>query len=534
MARQAQRTAVPIVVLISFILGLEGLAMAADTPAPKASSMVSDRSWGEAQLGLRQTVSDWIHAALARQKPIPFQGGHDELNYMASWPRFWLLTGDETVISFLREMRNQLMAWPGLQHGFYAKIGWMDIEHSVENWTEFVTALARADPTDATTLRCLEDVAHHLGNWEPGVPEWFDWKRGCFRSEYIATTEVRDHPPDDYCTYWDARAVELGLTVYDLTGQKRYLDLAHAFASAWADEMQRGPDLGCTVLLPVTDREQIKKLYGDYPEKLHQFEKGWLWEITSHLLHVYTLTKDEKLARAALKVIELTPGFHNPRYYAAYEQATGDKRFAEQLKSDSEARPPDLEALLAVPLPTILLLEGTGPYPERKYAFRTEAGELRDYKGPGSQSLLRAAAQADDGRLAARAYDLAARELALAAGTLRDGREHGCNGRFIHGAGGEAVAVLCSGAGLGTITYRHDGKPGLAAKVAATLLNQKDGRAVYLYNGADKPIGARLTPGPGPGKWAVETFTKAASGEVALAAHSVARLPLKPPPTPGG
>lgn len=503
--------------------------MAADTPTPQAVSMVSDRSWGEAQLALRKTVADWIRAAITRQKPVPFRGEHDELNYMSSWPRFWLLTGDEKIIAHLREMRDQLMAWPGLHHGFYAKIAWMDIEHSVENWTVFVTELAKAEPADETTLRCLEDVAHHLGNWEPGVPEWFDWRRGCFRSEYVATTEVRDRPPDDYCTYWDARAVELGLTVYGRTGQKRYLELAHAFAGAWADEILRGPDLGYTVLLPVTDREQVKKVYGDYPENLRQFEKGWLWEITNHLLHVYTLTKDEKLARAALKAIELTPSLQTPANHAAYERATGNKCSTEKPGPSANPQPADIDALLAMPMPTILMLEGTGPYPERKYALRTEAGELRDCKGPSPQSLLQAAAQSGDGRLTARAHELAARKLSLATGTLRDGREHGCNGRFIHGAGGEAVGFLCSAAGLDTITHRHDGKPGLAEKVAAVLLKHEGAPALYLYNGTDKPLGATLTPGQTPGQWGLETRVDTAGCQVTLAPQSVARLALGAP-----
>ncbi len=43
--------------------------------------------------------------------------------------------------------------------------------------------------------------------------------------------------------------------------------------------------------------------------------------------------------------------------------------------------------------------------------------------------------------------NLAARELHLAATTLRDGREHGCNGRYVHGAGGMAVRVFAAASG---------------------------------------------------------------------------------------
>ena len=411
-------------------------------------------AWKEACDQLAEEIGRWISGAIRRNEPIPFQGGHDECNYTATWPQFSTITGDEAPIAFCKKLRDQLIAWPELHHGFYPDAKW-DIEHSVENWTVFMTSMAEADPGDDVTASCIEDVAHHLGNWADGCPEWFDWERRRFVSEWVGTREVRDEPPYDFSTYWDARASELALTMYDLRGDERYLEFAVTFAGGWAEHMLAQEGLGYWLMLDAdtSDREGFKEQYEEYPEDFHARNIGWIREVMRHMLHVYSRVGGDELVDASLKIIALAPGAMEaagrprstyPEWQKAYQEATGDLRFAEEVEKADQAACAAARDALSQPLPEIVMLEGLAPYPTRLYAYRDERGGLHQLEGPGPQALMEAWKLTGEEELGVRAMQLAARQLHLAATTLRDGREHGCNGRYIHGAGGEAMRVFAA------------------------------------------------------------------------------------------
>ncbi len=411
-------------------------------------------AWVEAYDRLAEEISRWIAGAIRRQKDLPFAGGHDECNYTATWPAFSAITGDPEPMAFCQGLRDQLLAWPEFYHGFYPDAKW-DIEHSVENWTVFMVALAQADPGDEVTAAGIEDVVHHLGNWADGVPDWFDWERKRFVSEYVGTRAVRDEPPWDFSTYWDARASELALAYYDLRGDERYLEFAIAFATGWAEHILAQEGLGYWLMLDadIDDREGFKAAYGEYPEAFHARNIGWLPEVMRHMLHVYSRVGGEALKDAALKTIELGPeAIARDRGQAPdpwswmreYQARTGDERFAGEVEEGETALVAAARTAAEQPLPTIVMLEGLAPYPTRKYAWRDEAGELRELTGPGAGEMMDACTLSGDEALGVRAMALAARELHLAATTLRDGREHGCNGRWLHGAGSLAVRVFAA------------------------------------------------------------------------------------------
>lgn len=417
----------------------------------------------EARQRLQETIERWIKGAIRRQGPVVFSGGHDELNFAASWPRFARAIGDEETLAFCKRLRDQLINWPGLVHGFYPDASW-DIEHSVENWTVFVTSLSQADPDDSVTIECLEHVAHHLGNWEPGVPAWFDWEKQRFVSEHVGTEAVRDYPPYDYSTYWDARASELALTVFDLTGNKRYLEFAEAFARGWADHTLAQPGLGYWLMLDtdIQDRELFKRRYNEeYPEDFQSRNVNWMLECCRHLLHVYERTQVAELSRAARKMLELGPK-QSTRPLAAYDavkrdyqRITGDTCFTEEIASYEQALVEAAEQSLSEPLPQMVIL---AEVPKDKKWWTPAARRFQAYYGKDDaiiaskaltpSDLLTAASLSKDSRFSIRAIEQATKELALCDTTLRDGRDHGCDGRYLHGAGKQAVQIfLATGKG---------------------------------------------------------------------------------------
>lgn len=408
------------------------------------NDVLRSKTWQDARNQLAEEIARWIRDAMRRQEPIPFQGGHDECNYAATWPGFAAIVDDPKPLRFCRTLRDQLIAWPELVHGFYPDAKW-DIEHSVENWTVFMTHLAHADPEDQLTVDCLDDVAHHLGNWVDGIPAWFDWGKRRFVSEWVGTREVRDRPPHDFSTYWDARASELALTMLDLRGGERYLEFAVAFAGGWADHILAQPGLGYWLMLDAdtTDVEGFKAEYGAAPDEFHARNVGWIFECMQHMLRVYERAGGENLAEASRKIVELAPSYR-AGMKKCYQEATGDMRYAADVAAEDKTAVVEAQTAAAQPLPEILLLDGLAPYPRRGYACRRSDGSLCELTGPGPLQIMGAWQLTGDEQLGIAAMQLAGRQLHLAATTLRDGREHGCNGRFVHGAGSEAVQVFVS------------------------------------------------------------------------------------------
>ena len=397
--------------------------------------------YSRAQAALLEQIESWIRAAMRRQEDLPFEGGHDEVNYTAPWAQVFLITGDQITLKFMRGLRDQIIDYPGLYHGFYPDGAW-DIEHSVENWTVFMSELARAIPDDDRTLDAIEHVVHHVGNWEDGVPDWYDWDAHRFRSEYLGTRVVKDQPPHDYSTYWDARLAELALTYYELRGEERYLEWAVDYGEGWLGLIMAGEDTGPWVWLPISDREETTRLYGEYPEDLHTRNVGWIWEIMRYFGHVYKLTQQERFRDGARKIIDQhSEGME--RWVASYQECSGDMHYAGEVRRIELATAERCRQALDEPLPDILLLEGVETYPTRKYGYRGAAGAIQE-SSVTPQDLVVAHKATGEPQLAVRAMDQARVELLMADRTLRDGREHGCNGRFVHAAGRTAVDVLCA------------------------------------------------------------------------------------------
>ena len=385
----------------------------------------------KARSALQNEIETWIHSAIRRQEHLPFQGGHDEANYAASWVRVYLINGDEQILKFLRQLRDQIIDYPAFYHGFYPSAD-MDIEHSVENWTGFMSELARAIPDDDRAVGAIEHVMHHVGNWEKGVPEWYDWERRAFCSEYVGTREVKDYPPYDYDTYWNARAGKLALELYALRSDERYLEWAVDYGLGWEAEIMAAEDTGHWLRLPVSDREEIRRLYGDYPENLHTRNVHWIGELMGYFEHLHQATNDARFLEAARKIAEQKS---IPMRIPAGE-VTSDSA-----KRDGAGIVTKAKAMLNEPLPSVLLLEGATPYPTRAYAYRDEQDALKDcvVEVP---VLLQSFGITGDEAFAIRAMDQARLELFMAGRSLRDGREHGCCGRLLHAAGRQAVDVL--------------------------------------------------------------------------------------------
>ncbi len=129
--------------------------------------------WVAAEQKLRTEVDNWITGAIFRQKGVPWRGIHDEANYTAQWPNYYLLSGKNEIREFLYELRDSYIAWSSQNeyHGFRPDARDY-VTHTFENHGFFITSLCNMEPDNQVNNALIEDVAHHIGNWVDGIPDW--------------------------------------------------------------------------------------------------------------------------------------------------------------------------------------------------------------------------------------------------------------------------------------------------------------------------------------------------------------------------
>ena len=463
--------------------------------------------WAVNELRLRREVEAWIREAIRRQQPVPWRGGHDEGTFASSWVGYYLLTGDRECLQFLYWLRDTFLEWSrkNQYHGYY-RTG--EIHHQTETYNDFLGHLWRAEKTDVN-VAVLEDAAHHVGNWIKGIPEWYNWEKHRFRSWWLGTCDVKDYPPYDFETCDHFRPMRMVINTYLATGNERYLELARDYSDRWCKLILESKEAMPTVLYPTEDPEEITRLYGQYlsgdrtriisfKEELPRYLAGGLLDT---LLDLYALTGEKRYIEASVKALDqLCVLFGQPpTIVERYRNLTGDNRYDEMVMNS-------IRMFGEKSLPTILMIEGEGVEQVRtRYAYRAEDGTVKEHSGSSSHHLLLGYHISGDEKLLNKAMMLAQRRLMLARSFIRDGREHGCDGRYLHGAGAEAAFVLCSatlgwyslcGSYLPQVQYfRERRMPGLSGGVAALLEpTSRDEKSILLYNSLDKDevIGIRV------------------------------------------
>ena len=467
--------------------------------------------WAAAQLRLRRAVGGWIAASMERQGRVPWQGGHDEGSFVASWFGYYLLTGDRGVLGFLRWLGDGFLGWgqTGLVHGYYPE---GEVHHQPENFIFFLSRLWHVDP-DPRAAWALADAAHHAGNWVEDIPPWYDWERRRFRSWRLGTSEVASHPPHDIEHPDHFRIIQTALCAYRATADERYLELASDFCGRWASEILGDGPLPAVRLftenVPEAYPSGLREAADASPEQRLELHIGA--GTVDVLLDLFRLTGDENLPAAVRKILasgldHLAEPYSHPFAGALrrYRMDTGDTSLDGEIAARVRASG-DAEAGMLVAPPR-------GPHPmgvgrrrdQVRWLLSEDGSRWRPEERPSPPALVLAYDVTGDEGLASQALTLAAERMELTA-ALRDGRTHGC-------AGGTASAVASGhgrNAGIGEVTgvlyplalgarrqfgaddpqvvFFCDGTPGLPETCAA-LWRHAEAPALKLCNCGDHPV----------------------------------------------
>jgi hypothetical protein len=486
--------------------------------------------WGKSQLALRAAIKGWIDKAIDRHQNTPWRGIHDEANFTCTWCDYYLFSGQRAVRDFLRGFRDAYLAWSkeNEYHGFHAD-STDSVTHTFENAEGFISALAEMEPEDPVNLTLIEDIAHHVGNWVPGIPAWYDWDKHMLVSHFLGTKEVNTNPPYEFISYNHSRVAVLTLRTYLATGDKKYLDWCDDWASFWVDVILKSTDRIPVIHfhqdIPIAERKRL--IFARYQSETRYVDQYENWTGRSQkpmrfMLQLYSDSGNERLLEAVRRGIEIIEKVDGLGAVLAimemYQRVSGDTRYQEHIdRWYTQKLLPMLEK--TEPLPDIVLLNGIWRKGKlrlvRDFGYRDANGRIVEHSGPYTGALLRGWRYTGDTSYLARAMELAGRRLELTARGIRDGRDHGCEGSlYTHGEGGRAAGALYGPAGRRIFRYfRADGSLGLEDGVAviADPKAPADRPVLCFYNDNDAPRVVEVRA-----ESASETIVSAATGGKAV------------------
>jgi len=395
-------------------------------------------------------LAAWIDGCIARHADAPINPGdtgHDQLTYTTSWATVIRHRGHAPALAFMKRQRDRLrdhMVATGFwHHGYWCE---QEAHHGTEHFELFLGTLLSLDPDDPETLRQLTDAAEHFGNWVAGIPPFFDWDSGLFRSVYLGTRAVGDGPAAAINTPDHLRFVNIALLVFEHSAQQRYLDLAQAHGQRWANAITAGDYIPLALLPggPVYDfTDEQAEAYRGFAgaagivqaraiSAIDRAENLLASNGVEALLALWRHSGQDVYLEAVRRVLDvLVTQLHDPDAGAvsgvvrAYRDATGDGRYDDAVLTAAQQAMAGATSTVLSLHPDQRLGRGGGGVGKRADvpAWRVDHDAPRRV----SPVLLALAAQIEsDAELARQAVDLAHAHFQLATQSFRSGRHHGC------------------------------------------------------------------------------------------------------------
>jgi len=406
--------------------------------------MKSQPDWVCGLSALRNELAAWIEDSIVRQERVPYHGVHDEGSFTFSWDAYYFFTRDERVRRFLSWLRDGFAAWGDehFYHGFYPE---GEVHHQTEPFTHFIARFRTLDPQNDVAPRLLDHVAHHTGNWEPGVPPWYDWDRHALVSWKIGSRVVPTEPPHDYEEPDSIRPAMITLAAYAATKQQRYLDFCVDYGDKWARALLEEPYSRVAFWGSETGK------YEDRLTGAHEDDLAYSAElITSsgmidYLLDLHHLSGGDLYRQALERIMPLLVDVvADPRnavsagQLAKYRRLTGDPQFdADIVRRIRDAPPVECDGLAILDLRDdhqsrkagLILNTHIGHrFDQVRWGCRDGSRRMIETTEPTPAAWSLTWQITGNTAYAAHAMNRAAERVRIGRQTLDDGRDHGCAG----------------------------------------------------------------------------------------------------------
>jgi hypothetical protein len=268
--------------------------------------------WVRAQWDFLDAVDAYARAELAL--PPDYQvdsheaGGH----YRLLFPHFQVC-GDASILAGMEAVLAARRAWVhrSLFHGY---VDCDEVHHQPETFLFFQMPLMFLTK-EPGAVEAVVDFAHHVGNWVPEVPAWYDWESHGFRSTWLGTRAIRAFPPYDYQEANHLRFVAVAVAAFVATGEERYRELATDYASRWCGHIEElaaaGQPIACSILPAGALRKEMgdrvpdgkRRAEAEYPVFYQTVATNTACEIAGALLDIHRLTGDGRMLHAARALI---------------------------------------------------------------------------------------------------------------------------------------------------------------------------------------------------------------------------------------
>lgn len=293
------------------------LSLAAEGPLKHyrevIESLGTNPGWAKTQQAFLTMIDEYLSVELA--KPVDANisaheaGGQFRVAFAHQFVR-----GDEKVFSYMKEtmLSRKCYADDHLYHGY---VDCHEVHHEIENYIYFQNPLwYHKFPGMDVALASILDLAHHIGNWEPNVPEWYNWDKHEFVSNWLGTKGVRDYPPFDYQEGNHFRFVDVAQLAYLATKNPRYLELVEDYCCHWCDHIEnhaaKGEPIPCSILpqsASIIEAAKAGENVGtgsQYQIFYHLVADNTMYDIAGCLLDTYAVTGKERYLKCAEAMID--------------------------------------------------------------------------------------------------------------------------------------------------------------------------------------------------------------------------------------
>jgi hypothetical protein len=354
--------------------------------------------------------------------------------------------GDKEWLGYLKALIEARKKYTDANQ-FHGYVDCHEVHHEIETYLYFQMPLWYLKfPGAETAAMDILDTAEHTGNWVPGVPSWYDWKRCGFVSTFLGTRGVKNYPPYDYQEGNHFRFTDLAMAAYKISRDPRYMELLRSYADRWSAFIEKhapGQPIPCSILpdnaeVEALDRAGIdKNENGKYKIFYQLVSSNTMYDIVSGLLDIWRETREDRYMAAAEKMMDQfydhsVNGRLPTNYINGVWVIPGDKK---DEKPESQLEPKDFYHEAGF-LPRLAvkhcLLTGTEKYRERTLAWAKAIDEEKNRYDQILINLMVAAHffSGDPGWLT-RAHQMAARFMAV----VEDNDEfHQCNANSRQGS----------------------------------------------------------------------------------------------------
>ena len=520
---------------------------------------------------LRVELSRWLAQSSLMDGPCHNQGGEDEANYSLSWFPHYLVTGEESILERFRSLLADLAGWveTSCEHGYEPEA---EAHHGTEPFLLFLPRYCGVCPEDQGAGQILEDAAHHIGNWVPEIPDWYDYGRDVFHSYHIGTRLVGEDPLFRYELAEHLRFVHIALSACRVTGDERYLEWALRYGRCRAERLLQAGDRRVPLLWDQEGRglqweDLSTREQNSMAANSHHMEGDPLAG-TENLLasgaiqalgDLFLLSGDEIFRSAARRVVEplvdeLLDPFADPAAVALshYRWTFADTSLDESMLRVLDRMPPESSAEWTMMFPEVRTRRepGVGKRTDMVYWGEwSDDGSVRPLREPCTATLALGFQLTGDVALARRGLAGASRKLTMARRVLRSGREHSDMGGAIcsvaagHGRNWGAGAVtgcygplilgtreLCGKVAALIHARDADGRDRLPEEILCLVRPPVGGDGeVTLYNGGEREVAMSWRSAEDP-------LDQVAADDwipLQLAPGQIVRSPLTQPTTEG-